>query len=108
MLPQQLIPTRLVRASKRPQVVIEDARKPSRFPAFSFLYQLAQLGAITLWLRLTLRLTPARYARRVRAFFLQLGTVWIKLGQTLGMRSDLLPAQFAAELATLRERGTGV
>ncbi len=89
-------------------MVIETPRGPSRWRIFFLLYQLARLGAIGLGLRLTLRFTPARYARYVQTFLLHLGTVWIKLGQILGMRRDLLPAEFAAELATLRERGTGV
>ncbi|HWG48035.1 MAG TPA: AarF/UbiB family protein [Gemmataceae bacterium] len=108
MLPQELIPTRLVRTSERPPVVIETPRSFSRLKIVFLLYQLARLAAIALWLRLTLRFTPTRYGRYVHAFLLHLGTVWIKLGQILAMRRDLLPAEFAAELATLRERGTGV
>jgi ubiquinone biosynthesis protein len=88
--------------------VVEQAQKPSRFRALVLLYHLALLAAVVLWLRLTLRLTPARLARRLHRFLLRVGTVGIKLGQTLAMRSDLLPPAFAAELATLREPGAAL
>jgi ubiquinone biosynthesis protein len=108
MLRAELIPTRLMSAFERPKVVIEEARRPARFRGLLLLYRLAVLGAITLWLRVTRRMSPTQYARSVRTILLELGTVWVKLGQVLAMRSDLLPAEFAAELATLREVGTGV
>jgi ubiquinone biosynthesis protein len=108
MIPEKLIPTRLVFPSQRPAPVLESARPPSRFRTVVLLYHLAELATITLWLRLTLRLSPARYARRVRRFLQRAGPVGVKLGQTLGMRSDLLPAEFAVVLARLREPGTVV
>ncbi|HEY7314084.1 MAG TPA: AarF/ABC1/UbiB kinase family protein [Gemmataceae bacterium] len=108
MLPEKLIPTRLVFPSERPPIVLEPLRPPSRLRPFLLLFGLVHLWLLALWLRLTLRFTPARYARRVRAFLLQLGPVGRMLGQLLAMRSDLIPAEFAAELAVLEERGTGV
>src|SRR5262245_54067998 len=80
MLPQELIPTRLGHTSERPPVVVKMALRPSRFRTGSFLYRLVLFGLTTLWLRLTLRLTPRQFARNVRTILLQLGTVWIKLG----------------------------
>ena len=108
MLPQELTPTRLVRTSERPKVVIEEPRAPGRFRTLFFLFHLVRLGATALWLRLTWRLTATRFAGHARSFFLRLDTVGVKLGRTLSMRSDLLPAGLAAELATLSEQGTGV
>jgi ubiquinone biosynthesis protein len=108
MLPQELTPTRLVRTSQRPKVVIEEPRAPGRFRTLFFLFHLVRLGATALWLRLTWRLTATRFAGHARGFFLRLDTVGVKLARTLAMRSDLLPAELAAELATFSERGTGV
>jgi ubiquinone biosynthesis protein len=71
------------------------------------LWQVVRLATLTLWLRLTMRLTPAEYARHVREFLQRLGTVWITLGRTLSMRSDLVSAEFASELVKLHERGDG-
>src|SRR5215472_15713716 len=105
MLPEKLIPTRLVLPSERPRIVLEPVRPPSRLRPFLLLFGLVRLWLLALWLRLTLRFTPARYARNVRAFLLQLGPVGRMLGQLLAMRSDLIPAEFAAELAVLEERG---
>jgi ubiquinone biosynthesis protein len=108
MVPQRLLPTRLIHPQERPPVVIEPAPKHSRFRALFLLCHLGFLGADLLWLKLTFRLTPTRFARLVSRFLLRAGTVGVKLGQTLGMRSDLLPPAFSAELATLREPGIAV
>jgi ubiquinone biosynthesis protein len=107
MLPEKLIPTRLVLPSQRPPIVLEYVRPPSRLRPLLLLFGLVRLWLIALWLRLTLRFTPAHYARHVRTFLLQLGPVGRKLGQLLAMRSDIIPPEFAAELAVLEERGSG-
>ncbi len=105
MIPKKRIPTRLVFPRERSPVVFEEAQPSSPLRSVALLYHLLLLGVVTLWLRLTLRLSPTTYARRVRRFLRRAGTVGIKLAQTLGMRSDLLPSAFAVELATLAEPG---
>ncbi|RKI13301.1 AarF/ABC1/UbiB kinase family protein [Corallococcus sp. AB030] len=42
-------------------------------------------------------------ARRFRLFLSELGPTFIKLGQVLSTRADLLPAEFVEELATLQD-----
>lgn len=68
-------------------------------------------GEIPLSARLVLRAWPGRWlpargARpsvRLRRFFEELGPVFIKFGQLLSTRRDLLPADFADELAKLQD-----
>ncbi|RYZ36477.1 MAG: AarF/ABC1/UbiB kinase family protein [Myxococcaceae bacterium] len=42
-------------------------------------------------------------ARRFRLFLAELGPTFIKLGQVMSTRADLLPAEFVEELATLQD-----
>lgn len=49
------------------------------------------------------RLTPYTQAEHLRLAFEELGTTFIKLGQILSMRSDLLPPEFIAELSKLQD-----
>ena len=46
----------------------------------------------------------ARVGERLAAAFDELGPVFVKLGQLLSVRPDLIPEQVAADLATLRDR----
>ncbi|QUV96908.1 AarF/UbiB family protein [Chloracidobacterium aggregatum] len=45
----------------------------------------------------------ARAARRLREALEQLGIVFIKVGQVVGVRTDTLPPPYAAELARLQD-----
>ena len=107
MLSDDMMTSPLVDPSERPAVVIEPLRRPSRLRTWHVAWELLRLVATLLWLRVTLRLTPAEHARRLSAFLQRMGTIWVKAGQVMGMRSDLLPAEFATELVHLRDRGPG-
>lgn len=68
--------------------------------------------ALPLYLRILIKLLPWRLffsartptAERVRLALIALGPVFIKFGQTLSTRRDLLPDDFANELAKLQDR----
>src|SRR5690349_5457169 len=45
---------------------------------------------------------PASAAQRARAAFAELGTTFVKLGQVLSTRPDLLPDDFIKEFKTLQ------
>jgi ubiquinone biosynthesis protein len=71
----------------------------------------ARLLALGLWLAgRRLHGRPAAdvaSARRVRVLLQSLGGLWVKLGQLVAMRRDLLPADFCAELGALQDRAVG-
>lgn len=65
------------------------------------------------WLRLAARLHPTHYRRnhedlgfgaRLRLTFEALGPIFVKLGQTLSTRPDLIPADIIDELSKLQDR----
>lgn len=101
------IPSPLVPRSERPSVDIQPVHRPS---IFRTLYVLANLGL--LWLALLRSLirrkgTPDRFPQQVREVFERLGGLWIKAGQFLALRIDLLPVALCRELARLQSRALG-
>lgn len=46
---------------------------------------------------------PGNMAQRARAAFAELGTTFVKLGQVLSTRPDILPAEFIEEFKTLQD-----
>src|SRR5262249_19796485 len=65
------------------------------------------LGIATSGIRLTSsRILPRRgcptTAEMLRLEFERLGTAWVKLGQALALRFDVLPAEYCQELLTIR------
>lgn len=73
---------------------------------------LLQQQALPWWLRLTIFLFPLRWfhpadenqGRRLRLALESLGPVFVKFGQILSTRRDLLPEEMAEELAYLQDR----
>ena len=65
-------------------------------------------AARSLQLPLTERLHDAPTAERLRRAFEELGPTFVKLGQLLAGRTDLLPPDWTAELAKLREHAAPV
>ena len=68
-------------------------------------YQLLRLFGAVLWLRVTGRLSRRQYGRRVRLSLERLGTLWIRAGQLLALRSDVFSGEFCEELSALRDIG---
>lgn len=70
-------------------------------------------GGVFRWLRLAVRLHPTHYRRngedpgfgaRLRLSLEALGPIFVKLGQTLSTRPDLIPADIVDELDKLQDR----
>jgi len=107
MLAASRIPTPLVPRATRPPVPILPVTRPSRFRTAYVLLRFAQL--FTAFLRsVILRGHHAeRFAPLVREVFEQMGGLWIKAGQVIALRIDLLPETLCKELASLQSRALG-
>jgi ubiquinone biosynthesis protein len=63
-----------------------------------------RFGAAAFWDRLRRTSTPARRAVRLRRIFERTGGTFIKIGQHLAMRLDLLPWEYGNELSNMLDR----
>jgi ubiquinone biosynthesis protein len=59
------------------------------------------------WLRIRGRGSPSRAGQELRAIFERLGGFWMKVGQLMSLRRDVLPAAMCDELAQLQHRAIG-
>lgn len=60
-----------------------------------------------MWLRLRGQGSPARTGRELRAVFEDLGGFWMKVGQLMSLRRDVLPTPLCDELSQLQHRAIG-
>jgi ubiquinone biosynthesis protein len=107
MLKQKLIPTVLIKPEERKPIVIDDKLPGTRFRLFYLAKQLFKLMLRLLWLKLTRRLEPKTIGIELRTFLQQMGVLWIKVGQLLSLRVDLLSPEISAELSKLQDRAPG-
>lgn len=108
MLKASWIPTPLVTADRRAPVPLREARPPSRYRTVYVAAQffLLALSLLALALRPGRR-DPDRMARRVREVLEGLGGLWIKAGQVIALRIDLLPPALCRELSLLQSQALG-
>ncbi len=59
------------------------------------------------WLRIKGEGSPARAGQELRAVFERLGGFWMKVGQLMSLRRDVLPIALCDELAQLQHRAIG-
>jgi ubiquinone biosynthesis protein len=105
MLKARLIPTPLIHSAERIPIELREPRKRAR--RLLFWRQLARTLCALSWLRLRGRLTPDAKARRLRRLFEELGGFWIKVGQLISLRTDLLSPELCRELGSLQYRTRG-
>lgn len=108
MLRSSWIPTPLVPAGQRPPVPLREVVAPSWTRA---LYVVGQFALLAVSLA-GMFLRPGRHdgermARRVREVFERMGGLWIKAGQLIALRIDLLPAVLCRELSRLQSQALG-
>jgi ubiquinone biosynthesis protein len=107
MVKPEWIPTPLVPPAERQPILILPAPEPSRLPGLSVMMRVARWAMAALWLRVSGRGNPAAYGRLFRELLEDLGGLWIKLGQLLSLRVDILPYEFARELLQLQVKAVG-
>jgi ubiquinone biosynthesis protein len=107
MLSPKLIPTPLVRPNNRPALSINGQPPQARFRILHISFHALWLLTRVFSLWLVGRLTEDRLGELLRHFCQRMGVLWIKVGQLLSMRADLLPVGVRAQLSRLWDRVAG-
>lgn len=99
-------------APPRPRIELVDPKMPSRWRIFLILrFMLGEMArniAVALWPRLKrTRYTPGARAKHLRSFMESMGGLWVKAGQIVALRRDLLEEEFCAELRELQDKARG-
>ena len=107
MLKPQLIPTPLIQPEERPPIQIAPLRQLGKFSSLRLTLRILKFGVTMLWAVKARRRPPDEIAKRCRAFLEDLGGLWIKAGQILSLRTDLLTRELADELSKLQYHAFG-
>ena len=101
MLKSRLIPTPLVNSASVSPIKIVPVQTLGRFSTLSLVMRLIGFAFGMFWDNLLRRGTPAEKAVHTREFLESLGGMWIKAGQLISLRTDLLSREMANELSQL-------
>lgn len=101
------LPTPIGLGGKREPLIIDPMPPASQFRVMWSFTQLLRYLLGTLALKYTGRLTPDVHAVRTRQLFERLSGIWIKVGQLLSLRSDLISNALTRELAGLQYQARG-
>lgn len=107
MLRRERIPTPLVEARQLAPIPLRAAARPGRFQTAKLLLRLARFAAQLAWSARVRHAPPAQLGLLLREFFESMGGLWVKAGQLLSLRADLLPAEIQRELMQLQYRAEG-
>jgi ubiquinone biosynthesis protein len=107
MLKKRLIPTLLIEPAERPPVPIVDEPPLLKTRRRHVLLGIVRWVATALWLGLTKKYDAAAAAVRLRTVIEEFGGLWVKVGQLISLRSDLMPQEFCDELSLLQHRSIG-
>jgi ubiquinone biosynthesis protein len=102
-----IIPTPLESGRASRPIRIEPLPPQSRFRGLAVLVAITRFVWMRLWLRVTGRMTAAEDARLARNLFEGLSGMWIKAGQLLSLRTDLLTDEMCQALAGLQHEVAG-
>ncbi|MEZ4766985.1 MAG: AarF/UbiB family protein [Caldilineales bacterium] len=101
MLNRKLIPTPLVEPDHTPPITIVPVQEPGRFSTLALVLHLLFFAGGMFWRRLMRSSTPAEEAARTKALLEDLGGMWIKAGQLVSLRTDVLSREMANQLSHL-------
>lgn len=103
----ELLPTPIESQAQHKPLVIDPLPPPLHSRATWSLWQLVRFYATTLQLRMTGRLSEERRAVLTRELFERLGGMWIKVGQLLSLRTDVISPAMVRELGSLQYQARG-
>lgn len=104
MLKTKHYTTPLILPEERPPLEELPVKKHSVFRVFWIAWKLLSLIVGSLNSKFSRHSTARERAIKCRYFLERLGGMWIKVGQVLGMRSDLFSMEFCQELSKLQDR----
>jgi ubiquinone biosynthesis protein len=107
MLKKKLITTPLADPMELPPVAIVPIKKLGRLKTLSLVGRLLRFVFGIVIARRFRREPMAALALRIRNFLEDLGGLWVKFGQLMSLRIDLLPREMADELTQLQYRAYG-
>ncbi|MDQ5908361.1 MAG: ubiquinone biosynthesis protein [Pseudomonadota bacterium] len=107
MLKAKLIPAPLIEHHEREPLTIENRPQPSRFRSSRVVWRFLHFWLTLQGLRLTRRYSLETRAERLRQLFEDLGGLWVKVGQLLSLRADILDPVMCRELSRLQYRAIG-
>ena len=107
MLKRSLVPTPLVDPSTVAPIRIASQTRIRGRGSFRLFLQLIGFGMGFGWSKNVLRRSDAELALKARVFIENLGGLWIKAGQLLSLRVDLLTPEMADQLSQLQHQSFG-
>jgi ubiquinone biosynthesis protein len=107
MLKQSLIPSPLVEPAERPPIRLVAIKPPTRQATLRLLMRLIKFIIALMWAIRVRHVDMSTIAKQTHAFLEDLGGLWIKAGQLISMRIDMVPKVVADELSNLQYRADG-
>ena len=106
-LPPRLIPTPVPIGGARKKIEIQEYRKRFSSRKVEFAVKFGGWLGGSIWRGIQGKKDERDEARRVRLLFESMGALWIKVGQLISLRSDVLSPAMCEELSGLQFRSVG-
>jgi ubiquinone biosynthesis protein len=107
MIDPRLTPTRLAESRERPRVIVKEPLRHEPFRGLRVIARWLGLMMTLLGLAVRRKLTEHEFGIRLRDTFEDLGGLWVRAGNLLSLRIDVLPGAVSEELAKLQSRNFG-